>query len=420
VRAVSEQADEGARTAAEEEARRTLVSALEVTVSAHQLGRLEEAEAGYRAILQQFPDQADALNFLGVVAHQRGRTREGIAHIERSIVMHPDHATAHMNLGTLLAAAGETQDAIRAYRRACALEPDEVGGFLNLGYLLDENARFHEAVEAFEQVLGLEPDHVDARRRLAEALYHCNRGADAAAAARAWLEREPDNPVAAHLLAAYSQENVPPRASDACMRAVFGESADSFDERLGKVEYVAPGLVAQALHEHVGSARRDLEVLDAGCGTGLCGPILRAYAARLTGIDLSPAMLAKVRERDIYDELIEGEITEFLATGEARYDLIACVDTLIYFGALGEPLERFGANMTPGAHLIFTLEALEGHAETGDVRLTGSGRYAHTLAHVRAALGGATLELVSSSKAVLRLELGREVDGHIVVARKAA
>ena len=38
-----------------------------------------------------------------------------------------------------------------------------------------------------------------------------------------------------------------------------------------------------------------LDVLDLGCGTGLCGPLLRPYARALAGVDLSPQMLERMR-----------------------------------------------------------------------------------------------------------------------------
>ena len=45
---------------------------------------------------------------------------------------------------------------------------------------------------------------------------------------------------------------------------------------------------------HAGlDASRSLDVLDAGCGTGLCGPLVAPYARRLVGVDLSEAMLAR-------------------------------------------------------------------------------------------------------------------------------
>ena len=53
-------------------------------------------------------------------------------------------------------------------------------------------------------------------------------------------------------------------------------------------------------------------MLDAGCGTGLCGPLIAPYARRLVGVDLSERMLAQARARDVYDELVKGELTAYL------------------------------------------------------------------------------------------------------------
>lgn len=47
-----------------------------------------------------------------------------------------------------------------------------------------------------------------------------------------------------------------------------------------------------------------LDILDAGCGTGLCADVLRPYAKSLVGVDLSPQMLALAAKQQIYDQLV--------------------------------------------------------------------------------------------------------------------
>ena len=42
------------------------------------------------------------------------------------------------------------------------------------------------------------------------------------------------------------------------------------------------------------------------------GAALRDRTDRLTGVDLSPAMIAKARERDVYDDLIVGDAVALL------------------------------------------------------------------------------------------------------------
>ncbi len=77
-----------------------------------------------------------------------------------------------------------------------------------------------------------------------------------------------------------------------------------------------------------------LVVLDAGCGTGLCGPLLRPYASRLVGVDLSGGMLDHARRKEIYTDLVQSELTEFLAAQQRAFDVIVAADTLVYFGDL--------------------------------------------------------------------------------------
>ena len=52
-----------------------------------------------------------------------------------------------------------------------------------------------------------------------------------------------------------------------------------------------------------------LDVLDAGCGTGLCGVLVAPFARRLVGVDLSDGMLAHAGDKNIYHALIRAELT---------------------------------------------------------------------------------------------------------------
>lgn len=105
---------------------------------------------------------------------------------------------------------------------------------------------------------------------------------------------------------------VPNRASDAYVRSVFDNFANSFDAQLAKLGYAAPALLAQAVAELVGSAQGDSRVADAGCGTGLCAPLLAPYACTLVGVDLSAAMLQKASRHGLYQELIDSDLVAFL------------------------------------------------------------------------------------------------------------
>ena len=161
--------------------------------------------------------------------------------------------------------------------------------------------------------------------------------------------------------------------------------------------------------------------VDAGAGTGLCGPILRPLAKHLHGIDLSAGMLAKAAARGDYDALDEAELTAWLSAHPQAYDLVVSADTLCYFGILDAAITAAAAALRSGGHLIFTVE------QTGEdelaahpaFKLHSHGRYSHAESYVRQALAGAGLDVREISHVVLRNESKKPVTGLLVGARKA-
>jgi predicted TPR repeat methyltransferase len=157
-------------------------------------------------------------------------------------------------------------------------------------------------------------------------------------------------------------------------------------------------------------------VLDAGCGTGLCGPSLRPYASELTGVDLSPRMLDHARARGLYDRLEQGELSAWLADCVARFDLIVSADTLCYFGGLQPILAAARGASRPGGWLVFTVEARDEPALAG-YQLRYHGRYAHDRAALERWLGAAGWQAVDLTSVVLRQESGRPVAGWLASAQ---
>jgi predicted TPR repeat methyltransferase len=429
----------------------SLDEALSIALVLHQNGQLTPASELYRGILEVAPDHADALHFSGVLAHQQTRSDEAVALIERSleleparadwysnlgnvlqdrleldaaigayrraIELDPSHANAYSNLGVVLRAKGSLREAEAAYRAAIRIDPEHSDAYHNLGVLLNAEERSHEAALCFSKVITLRPRDPEARRLLGIA--HCNLGEvdKAVAVFEEWLDEEPDNPIARHMLAACSGRDVPPRASDAFIETTFDSFADSFDAKLGKLLYRAPALVAEMLKRSDLETSTSLDVLDAGCGTGLCGPLVEPYARRLVGVDLSERMLARARQRDVYDELVRGELTAYLADCSGTFDVIVSADTLVYFGPLDTVVTAAARALRPSGRLIFTVEELTGAGPEAGYSLSANGRYRHGREYVEGVLAKAGLdsEIV---EAELRLEAGEPVAGLVVLGTK--
>ena len=430
----------------------TVDQAIELAKGFQQRLALNEAERIYRRILAHIPEQPDVLHFLGLLQHQRGRSEEAVPLISqairvapeyvdahnnlgniyreqerlneaeacyrRVIELSPQHAGAFNNLGTVLRAKGLLSEAGAAYQKAIELDPNFPNPFENMGNLLSRQGKVTEAVAHYSQAIVLNPDHPGCKKMLGIALSCLGRVEEAANVFREWAGKEPDNPVARHLLAACSGKDVPQRAADAYVKQVFDNFAERFEERLERLEYRAPELVAGAVAKTYGKPAGDLDILDAGCGTGLCGPLLRPYALRLEGVDLSPGMLARAQSTGCYDALEEAELTGFIGSRKDAYDVIVSADTLCYFGDLRQVMATVGKTVKPGGRFIFTVE-LDGEDDdtsAAGFRINPLGRYCHQESYVRRVVSEAGMEPVAVAHEALRQEMGSPVAGLVVTA----
>ena len=433
----------------------TLQEVLQIAQQAQREQRFDDAETIYRHVLEQIPEEPNALNFFGVLRHQQGRHDEALALLERAVLRTPDQAGPWLNLANVLIESGYHDDAIKALNNVVALDPLAVMPHNNLGILHNRRNELEAAERALKRALALGPKlayvhynlaslyfrmgrmkecaahnlqsiamrseagSAKARKLLSRALYMMDEHEQARDNLRAWAEEEPDSPEPAHYLAAMGGAEVPGRASDAYVSSLFDKFAGSFEVQLEKLGYRAPPIVCGEVARLRERLPAQPVVLDAGCGTGLCGPLLRPLAARLDGVDLSEGMLARARPRQVYDALVHAELTAYLLERPAAYDVIASADVLIYFGDLDPIMAAMAGALRPGGLLVATLEALDGSDER-DILLQVHGRYAHRGGYAQAMLERHGLRIETFERDVLREELAEPVHGWVFSAFKVA
>ncbi len=159
----------------------------------HQAGRLAEAEAIYKRILDSQPDHADALHLLGMISYRQGALDEAVDLIGRAIAADDTHANFHANLGNVLAAKGLKEDAIAAYRRALALDPESAIAHNNLGNALLALDRLDEAEVNYRAAIAQEPDYWAAHSNLGNVLLRKKLHPAAAESYRHALRIKPDS-----------------------------------------------------------------------------------------------------------------------------------------------------------------------------------------------------------------------------------
>ena len=412
---------------------------------------LPSADYVLSSILSALPDQPSALHLMGALRNMQGRSDEALLLMERCITLKPEDAarwndignvylrlkrrpdalaaftrciemggeasllaSAHYNLGRAVLAADPIA-AETSFRLSIALSPEFGLSWYGLSQALINQDRIAEGVDACGRAIVLMPTSAS-RELVARALIHLGQTKEAINHYEQWLLEEPENPLLMHHLSALTDPDRSERASDAYIESVFDNFAVSFDTKLAELRYDSPELVANAFSKIYPVANSDLDIIDAGCGTGLCGPLLAPWARRLSGVDLSAGMLEQASKRGVYSDLNKREIVCFLNDHPHEFDAMICTDALVYFAGLGAFMAASFTAVRSGGHLLFTVEALDSEDRPHELR--SSGRYAHSLAHIKQTAASAGLDRCNATAVTLRIELGRPVAGWLITLRR--
>lgn len=133
----------------------------------HRAGNLQNAEAGYRALLQRDPKHANAMHLLGVLLHGKGAFREAeslIARAARDLSESPDVLS---NLAMASLSTGQAAAALDAAKKALTLAPRHPQALYFCGLAFERLGRPDEALPFYRTALSVQPALSAAR----EALY---------------------------------------------------------------------------------------------------------------------------------------------------------------------------------------------------------------------------------------------------------
>jgi predicted TPR repeat methyltransferase len=412
-----------------------------------QAGEIEAAKSAYGRALAIDPEHAKTYRNLGLLAKEQGQFPEATAHLRNALLIAPDFLEACLDLAEVERDQDHLSEALQLLKRAILIKPDCAEAYFELARIHHEQNHLAEAISNYRTVLVFRPDLPEVHANLANALQSLGRSAEAEISFRKTLALKPDfaeihcglghalrdqdklseaaesyqnalalrpnYPEAMHFLAVVTGEN-PEFTDPDYVVALFDTYADQFDEHLVEdLAYNIPRELTAALQE-IRSDLKDLTILDLGCGTGLCGPLLKPFAKTLTGVDLSAKMLVRAEERQVYDHCIQSEIVAFLKMQAQSSDLIVAADVLPYIGNL-EPLfaASFDALRSEGLFAFSVEEGVENYALKAP-----SGRFFHAPAYVRTQANQSGFVEVLARETVVRTEDGEPSAGWLFIFRR--
>jgi predicted TPR repeat methyltransferase len=418
-------------------------------VDLHQRKMLVEAERLYLQIHRLLPDNINVLANLGIVCRDLGKLDEAEAYCRQTLAATPGDPAQHLNLGAILEAGNDLAGAKAAYETALELAPshpkilNNLGkllhqqGFLtrglelieeavrlqpnyplalnNLGVIYSERGDLALAGECLEKSVHLDPDNTNSLYNLAGLYNAQNNFPKAQTLLNRLLTIEPEHRAARHMLAALSGLT-PPSAPWQYVEEIFDKYAHRFDVHLEKaLGYTAPSELAKMVGETLPASLPFAAALDLGCGTGLSGASFRKITKRLVGVDVSGKMLAKARDKSLYDRLEQDEILGFLQRDDEDYNLFIVADVLIY---LGDPQPLFAALAARTKENGIVACSIEETQEVEGYVLLPSGRYAHNPHSLIACANVAGFTVLVHQPHNIRKENGKWLEGALYLFKK--
>jgi predicted TPR repeat methyltransferase len=413
-------------------------------VRLHQGKKLAQAEKLYLQVHRLLPENSNVLANLAIVCRDQGKFTQAEAYCRKAIAIDPDDPAQHLNLGAILEAGQDLAGAQLAYEKALEAAPSHAKVLNNLGKLLHQQgvtARGRELIEqavriepnyplalnnlgviyseqgdlqlagkCLEKSVQLDPDNVSALYNLAGVRNGQNNFPEAQAILNRLLAIDPDHQAARHMLAALSGAT-PPSAPREYVEEIFDKYAHRFDVHLERtLGYTAPSSLATMARDALTEARPFTAALDLGCGTGLSGASFREMTSRLVGVDVSGQMLAKAREKKLYDRLEHEEILAFLLRDGEYFDLFIAADVLIYFG---DPKPLFPAIVTRMQNRATVACSIERAQDVEGFSLRPSGRFAHNPLYLEACAAEAGFSVLSHQPHGIRKENGQWLAGDL-------
>lgn len=299
-----------------------------------------------------------------------------------SLKINNQQAILHFNLGLIYQMLNKLESARNAYKTATDIQPDYARAHANLGYVYSQLNHMDNATKSFSEAIRLMPD----------------------------------DPQIKHMMAAVGITETPSTANKEYIKNTFDGYASYYDNHLlGQLKTRTPQLVYDACVKYLNKDEKNIDILDLGCGTGLCGALFKTIANRLVGVDLSGEMVNEARKKNIYTELYVDDIGNHIRQYNNSFDTVIASDVFVYIGDLDNIFKAVHAAMKDNSVFSFTTEALQNTRD--DYKLEHTGRYKHSHEYIERITKKNGFTLIYSCLMPIRQQNGIDIPGYVYSIR---
>jgi tetratricopeptide (TPR) repeat protein len=152
----------------------------------------EAAAQVWLDFIQQHPEDAEAINELGIALSCAGRFEEGLTCFRQALKIRPDLISAKTNAGVALRRTDKIQEAISQFQEVAEATPDDMIACFNLGTTLHLAEQYDQALVWLQKAVDLSPSHAGSAQELAKVLLKLKRNEEAIRAYRHAISLSPN------------------------------------------------------------------------------------------------------------------------------------------------------------------------------------------------------------------------------------
>lgn len=365
----------------------------------------DEAEYYLEKALQDDPNDLEAWVNLGVASLSQNKEQLAVNHFTHALTLDAGHEAARSNLAATFMHFYRYENALTHYLILLESFPENLEYQYATAFCEMTLGQLAQAESRFRKILCSYPQHFSALYNLALIALRQRRKTQAAALLAEALKVNPKDASAQHLLASLTHQASSAQAAKTHAKQLFDQYALYYENHmLQGLAYQLPWTLFTFLKTH-GIHQAD-KILDLGCGTGLCGEYLSHISSHITGVDISPNMLLRAKEKGYYAVCIEQELQTFLSETTELFDLIVGADVLPYVGELADCFHDIRRCLPPRGHVAFSVEV----SLNVDWYLQETARYAHSPTYIEACCHSAGLKVLAQQTVVSRTQQGQPLE----------
>jgi predicted TPR repeat methyltransferase len=321
----------------------------------------------------------------------------------------PHHIDTQQNLAAFYVQFQRFEQAIQLYQNILRFNPELSDIRFNLAALLQQRRIYDEAIMHYQIILQHHPKHHQTLYNLGCIYYHLKDNKACHFYWQHYLSLNPSHKAVCFMLQHLKNELINPCDHQAYVEELFDHYANHYEKHVvHQLEYQLPTFLKHYMNTHFNGMMFE-NILDIGCGTGLCGTSLHPFTSELIGIDISEKMVQQAVKKNIYQKLYTVECEEFLQEHLQQFKLIVAMDVTPYIININSWLTIIYEALTPNGQLIFSIEV--NHSDKSD--LEASGRISHPIELILKSCERLGFNIIYQQQLMARLQDNQPVNEHL-------